>query len=194
MIIRIRLSKGKNESLFIQVLHVLYNIVQMVCIMILLSWFYHPNWGFSGERCGPWITCLLLPLIIKIFKTCMQIFTNKVYYFTISANVKLSVAWNSGKKELTVTWDNIFWSPLPLYYEVSAGTVEGGADILQWQETTSTRTVFVLPPSVINWSGLHVHVFVRAITVGGTHSDIKGYIQLPKWQKFTTFEICGSSW
>ncbi|XP_065943774.1 uncharacterized protein [Magallana gigas] len=95
-------------------------------------------------------------------------------------NVKLSVAWNSGKKEFTVTWDNIFSSPLPLYYEVSAGTVEGGADIKQWQETTSTRTVLVLPPSVTNWSGLHVHIFVRAITVGGTHNHIKGYIQLPK--------------
>lgn len=102
------------------------------------------------------------------------------FAFANSANAKLSVAWHSKKKELTVTWDNIFWSSLPLYYEVSAGTVEGGADILQWQETTFTRTVFVLPPSVTNWSGLHVHVFVRANTVGGTHSDIKGYIQLPK--------------
>ncbi|XP_078322971.1 uncharacterized protein LOC111122905 [Crassostrea virginica] len=95
-------------------------------------------------------------------------------------NRRLSVLWRAGKKEFTVSWDNIFPSPHPLYYEVSAGTVEGGSDILLWQETTSTNTTFTLPASVTSWSGIHVHVFVKAITVGGVCNEIKGYIKLPK--------------
>ena len=97
-----------------------------------------------------------------------------------SANRKLSILWHAGKKEFTVNWNKIFSSPHPLYYEISAGTVEGGSDILLWQETTSTSIVFSLPNSVTSWSGLHVHLIVKAITMGGVYEDIKGYIQLPK--------------
>jgi hypothetical protein len=90
------------------------------------------------------------------------------------------VSWREDRKEFTVIWDEVFSSPYPLYYEVSAGTVEGGSDVLLWQETTSTKITFGLPHSITSWSGLHAHVFVRAVGVGGVYEDIKGYIQLPK--------------
>ncbi|XP_062616047.1 uncharacterized protein LOC134277752 [Saccostrea cucullata] len=95
-------------------------------------------------------------------------------------NKEMIVNWHSGKNEFTVFWGGIFSSAYPLYYEVSAGTVEGGSDILQWLETTSTNVTFGLPLSVTNWEGLHAHIFVRAISVGGEFNNIKGFIRLPK--------------
>ncbi|XP_056015772.1 uncharacterized protein LOC125675332 [Ostrea edulis] len=94
--------------------------------------------------------------------------------------IPLRVTWHAGNKEFTVSWDKVFTSKYPLFYEVSAGTVEGGTNILQWQETTLSSITFDVPPTITNLSNLSVHVFVRAINVGGTYEDIKGFIRLSK--------------
>lgn len=65
----------------------------------------------------------------------------------------------------------------PLFYEIFVGTVDGGNDVLQWQETTSTSIKFGLPPGFEKLSELSLHVFVRAISAGGTFEDIKIVIQ-----------------
>ncbi|XP_061176007.1 uncharacterized protein LOC133184958 [Saccostrea echinata] len=96
------------------------------------------------------------------------------------ASSTLTVSWHDGNKEFTVSWDDVFISQHPLFYEVSAGTVEGGIDVLQWQETTGTSVTFGLPPTITNLSKLSVHVFVRAISASGTYEDIKGFITLLK--------------
>lgn len=82
-------------------------------------------------------------------------------------------SWHTGKEEFTVSWEDVFISQYPLFYEVTVGTVEGGSDILQWQETKLTSVKFGLPPTVKNTSKLSLHIYVRAISAGGTFEDIK---------------------
>lgn len=82
-------------------------------------------------------------------------------------------SWHTGKEEFTVSWEDVFISQYPLFYEVTVGTVEGGSDILQWQETKLTSVKFGLPPTVKNSSKLSLHIYVRAISAGGTFEDIK---------------------
>ncbi|XP_061193435.1 uncharacterized protein LOC133201664 [Saccostrea echinata] len=93
---------------------------------------------------------------------------------------QLLVSWHAGNKEFSVTWNNVFNSEHPLYYEVCAGTVESGSNVLQWQETTKTSIKFGLPPTITSWSSLSVHLYVRAINVAGIYEDIKGEIILPE--------------
>jgi hypothetical protein len=99
-------------------------------------------------------------------------------FYCISDGQSLIVSWHAGNKELTISWDNVFISKYPLFFEISAGTVEGGTNILQWQETTRPSITFGLPPTITNPSKLRVHLFVRAINVGGIYEDIKGFITL----------------
>ncbi|XP_052707847.1 uncharacterized protein LOC128183063 isoform X2 [Crassostrea angulata] len=82
-------------------------------------------------------------------------------------------SWHTGNEEFTVSWEDVFISQYPLFYEVTVGTVEGGSDILQWQETKLTSVKFRLPPTIKKSSVVSLHVNVRAISAGGTFEDIK---------------------
>ena len=82
-------------------------------------------------------------------------------------------SWHAGNKEYTLSWDGIFVSEFPLFYEVSVGTVEGGCDILQWQETTRTYITFGFPPTITNMYKISLYVYVRAISAGGTYEGVK---------------------
>ncbi|KAK3099944.1 hypothetical protein FSP39_012240 [Pinctada imbricata] len=95
------------------------------------------------------------------------------------ASKQLQVSWNGNIREFTVSWTNIFSSQYPLYYEVSAGKVAGGGDIVQWLETSATSITFGLPPAITDWAKLNVYLFVRAIATGGLYEDLHGYIKLP---------------
>ncbi|KAK3101903.1 hypothetical protein FSP39_007221, partial [Pinctada imbricata] len=95
------------------------------------------------------------------------------------ANQQLQVQWNTNSLEFTVSWNGVFSSPHPLYYEVSAGKVRGGGEIVQWLETNATSVTFGLPPAITDWAKLNVYMFVRAIAAGGLYDDIHGYIKLP---------------
>ena len=75
---------------------------------------------------------------------------------------------DAGNKKFTLSWDDIFVSQYPLFYEVSVGTVEGGCNVLQWQETTGTSITFGLPPVISDVSKLTLHVFVRAVSAVGS--------------------------
>ncbi|KAK3101031.1 hypothetical protein FSP39_000383, partial [Pinctada imbricata] len=97
----------------------------------------------------------------------------------LSTSQKLAVLWNTPNKEFTVSWDGIFSSPHSLYYEVSAGKVKGGGEIVQWLETNETSVTFGLPPAINNWANLDVFIFVRAIAAGGLFEDVHGEIKLP---------------
>ncbi|KAK3100189.1 hypothetical protein FSP39_015958 [Pinctada imbricata] len=95
------------------------------------------------------------------------------------ASKQLQVSWNENIKEFRVSWNDIFSSQYPLYYEVSAGRVAGGGEIVQWLETNSTSITFGLPPSMANLAKLDVYLFVRAVSVGGLYDDFHGHVRLP---------------
>lgn len=94
-------------------------------------------------------------------------------FFIYNAGSTLVHSWHTGNEEFTVSWNDVFISQYPLFYEVTVGTVEGGSDILQWQETKLTSVKFRLPPTIKKTSKLSLHVYVRAISAGGTFEDVK---------------------
>lgn len=53
-----------------------------------------------------------------------------------------------------------------MFYEVSAGSREGGADVVQWQETTETRVVLSIPRPTYSES-MPIFVTVRSINPSG---------------------------
>ncbi|KAK3083351.1 hypothetical protein FSP39_020593 [Pinctada imbricata] len=97
----------------------------------------------------------------------------------IQANSTPNITWNQAATEFTVDWTDIFTSPYELRYEISAGLAEGGAEILQWQETTNSTLVFGMPSHVDDYSGSVVYMHIRAISAGGFYNDIKGTVTLP---------------
>ena len=80
------------------------------------------------------------------------------------------MVWNRSQTEVTVSWSDVFLSDSPLYYEVSAGSIRGSGDIIQWQETLSTEIIFALNQDEVGPYGKNVYVVVRAITHSGTCS------------------------
>ncbi|XP_062579853.1 uncharacterized protein LOC134241846 [Saccostrea cucullata] len=117
-----------------------------------------------------------LLLISDKVKSDITVFTDKPVKH---ATNQMTITWSAGNKQFTVSWDGIFSSPHPLFYEVSAGKVIGGGEIVQWQETTQTSITFGLPPAITSWSRLKVYVMVRAVAAGGKYEDSVGDITLP---------------
>jgi hypothetical protein len=93
---------------------------------------------------------------------------------------EFSFTWHIANKECVVSWDGIFTSQHPLRFEVSAGTVLGGNNIIQWQETRATSITFSIPDSVPSTSRLKIYIIVRAIAAGGNYDDMQGSIILPE--------------
>ena len=65
------------------------------------------------------------------------------------------------------SWKQHFATEQPIYYEVSAGTTLGGADIIQWQETQNSFLEFVLPPKIKSIKDLIGYISVRGISANG---------------------------
>ncbi|XP_053398434.1 uncharacterized protein LOC128556766 [Mercenaria mercenaria] len=85
--------------------------------------------------------------------------------------------WIKKTSTATATWDNVFVSTDPVYYEVSARLAEGGeGDLVQWQETVDTRIEIVLDTSEMPEAGVTVRFSVRAISHSGlfksAHNDL----------------------
>lgn len=78
-----------------------------------------------------------------------------------------------------VSWIDLFMSSGTLWYEVSAGTHRGGANIVHWIETTNQYLVFGLPSSITEPSGIDIFVLVRGVTVSGLYTDAHTSIRLP---------------
>ena len=85
----------------------------------------------------------------------------------------ITMTWDRSLEEVTVSWADVFHSDSPLYYEVSVGSVRGSGDIIQWQETSSTKLVFSLKHDNIGQNGKTIYAVVRAITLSGTYSTAK---------------------
>jgi hypothetical protein len=65
------------------------------------------------------------------------------FFIFISENPNLKLTIDN--RTITVSWKDHFSTQQPIYYEVSAGTTLGGADITQWQETQNSFLEFELP-------------------------------------------------
>ncbi|XP_053401063.1 uncharacterized protein LOC128557580 [Mercenaria mercenaria] len=113
----------------------------------------------------------------------------KMYSQKISANFVLVTyppsltgesvitTWTKRTSTATASWDNVFVSTVPMYYEVSARLAEGGeGDLVQWQETINTRMEIVLDTSEMPEAGVIVRFSVRAISHSGlfkiTHNNL----------------------
>ncbi|KAL5006988.1 hypothetical protein ScPMuIL_015794 [Solemya velum] len=89
---------------------------------------------------------------------------------TVNANRTIEYNWDKSMRSLTLTWEAIFKSAHPVYYEVSVGNLQGAADVVQWQETKATRMTFSVPrPSYADTK--QIVVTVRSINPGGCFSD-----------------------
>ena len=88
--------------------------------------------------------------------------------FILFSDIKM--VWNRSQQEVSISWSDVFLSNSPLYYEVSAGSVGGSGDIIQWQETVSTELIFALNQDEVGPYGKTIYVVVRAITLSGTYS------------------------
>ena len=73
---------------------------------------------------------------------------------------------------LTLSWPGLFLSSLDLYYEVTAGSVQGAGDIMLWHQTNTTSVVVSLVHS--QKTAFNMGVVVTAIDPCGqfvTHSQ-----------------------
>ncbi|XP_063408922.1 uncharacterized protein LOC134692402 [Mytilus trossulus] len=73
-------------------------------------------------------------------------------------------------RTLTINWKTYFTSAFTLYYEVSVGTASNGADIVQWQETTSEFLVMHVPLQVKLYNGMTIYITITAIGLNGKHT------------------------
>ncbi|XP_064646780.1 uncharacterized protein LOC135499763 [Lineus longissimus] len=62
---------------------------------------------------------------------------------TVNTGKTPELTWSIPNKLFTMDWSGLF-SKKPFYYEVCLGTVQGGADIKLWQETTSANVTIEL--------------------------------------------------
>ncbi|KAK3589056.1 hypothetical protein CHS0354_008706 [Potamilus streckersoni] len=100
--------------------------------------------------------------------TNITLFTQK----PVPRNEDLRMTWDNVSEVVTISWDGLFQSQYPLYYEVSIGFTPSSANILQWQETKNTFIVFTLPRNDVGESGRRVYASVRAIAVNGLFGTI----------------------
>ncbi|XP_076075242.1 uncharacterized protein LOC143046127 [Mytilus galloprovincialis] len=73
--------------------------------------------------------------------------------------------------DITLSWTNCFTYPGRLVYEVSVGTVQGGADVIQWQETTENIMIIKLTEKLKTKVNLNLYCFIRAIGESGIFSS-----------------------
>jgi hypothetical protein len=99
------------------------------------------------------------------------------YFNSVVDSKNVMVDWKNNM--FNVSWINLFTSSGTLWYEVSASTYRGGANIVHWIETTNQYLVFGLPSSITEPSGIDIFVLVRAVTVSGLYTDADTSIRLP---------------
>lgn len=81
-------------------------------------------------------------------------------------------------RTVNVSWKKLFFTHQYIFYEVSAGTVLGSADIIQWQETKNTFIEFAIPSQIKSLSGLIIYVTVRGINDNGMYYIYKDVVKL----------------
>ncbi|CAC5407072.1 unnamed protein product [Mytilus coruscus] len=95
---------------------------------------------------------------------------------TLIVNPLLQLALDN--RTIKSSWENNFKVYQPLYYEVSAGTTLGGADIIQWQETKNTFLEFQLPPKIKSLRDLSGYISVRGVAANGMTTVLNAAVKL----------------
>jgi hypothetical protein len=72
-----------------------------------------------------------------------------------------------------VNWNGCFTSLRQLIYEVSVGTTQGGADVIQWQETLNDYIEIQLPGKLTDQMDLKLYFYIRAIGDNGKESSVQ---------------------
>ena len=80
---------------------------------------------------------------------------------------------------LNLSWHGVFISAEKIWYEISAGTYRGGANIVQWKETAGQNIQFGLPASITETAGIEIFVLIRAVVASGIYTDTDAFIKLP---------------
>ena len=83
--------------------------------------------------------------------------------FIITGSNLLTATWKGNGTLVDLSWDEMFLSSSPMFFEVSLGTVLGGSDVMQWIETMNTgmrvsplvpHTDYYLTVTAVNAAGL----------------------------------------
>ena len=98
------------------------------------------------------------------------------FFIFISENPNLKLTIDN--RTITVAWKDHFSTQQPIYYEVSAGTTLGGADIIQWQETQNSFLEFELPLKIKSIKDLIGYISVRGISANGMDFVLNAAVKL----------------
>lgn len=105
------------------------------------------------------------------------LFTNLYIIFVFKTDgSKLSTV--KKDDEIIINWSDCFINAGSLVYEVSVGTTQGGADVIQWQETKNTFINILLTEKLKSKSNLNLFFLVRAIDHNGAYSSISDDISV----------------
>jgi len=99
-----------------------------------------------------------------------------ITFFFISENPNLKLTIDN--RTIMASWKDHFSRQQPIYYEVSAGTTLGGADIIQWQETQNSFLEFELPLKIKSIKELIGYISVRGISANGMDFVLNAAVKL----------------
>ena len=100
-----------------------------------------------------------------------------ITFFTFiseNPNLKLTI----DNRTIMASWKDHFSTQQPIYYEVSAGTTLGGADIIQWQETQNSFLEFELPLKIKSIKNLIGYISVRGMSANGMDFVLNAAVKL----------------
>lgn len=97
-----------------------------------------------------------------------------VCLFTFTDSKLLTSAWH-GNGTVDFSWDELFVSSSPMFFEASLGTILGGSDVMQWIETMHTgMRVSPLVPHT------DYYITVTAINAAGLAQTVKKVVYYEK--------------
>jgi len=110
----------------------------------------------------------------------LHIYIHCIYYYLLCLFFPVDSALDiiTTDRTVKVSWKKLFSTHQYIFYEVSAGTVLGSADIIQWQETKNTFIEFAIPPQIKSLSGLIIYVTIRGINDNGMYYIYKDVVKL----------------
>ena len=81
----------------------------------------------------------------------------------------MNITWIKDSSMVKVSWENVFTSEHPIFYEVTVSAESGQGDLVQWQETEETFTDFLLELDNLPNNILSVDITVRAVSYSGLY-------------------------
>ena len=129
---------------------------------------------------GTALMVLILILLLFCLFILLHIYIHCIYYYLLCLFFPVDSALDivATDRSVKVSWKKLFSTHQYIFYEVSAGTVLGSADIIQWQETKNTFIEFAIPPQIKSFTGLIIYVTIRGINDNGMYYIYKDVVKL----------------